>query len=38
MDLLHRLKWLNIAALLIPAVLLVILDHRAGRRTGRRDP
>jgi hypothetical protein len=30
--LLDRLKWLQIAAFLIPAALMVWLDRRAGRR------
>lgn len=33
LNLLHRLNWLNIAAFLLPAIALVWLDRRAGRRT-----
>jgi hypothetical protein len=32
MELLHRLYWFNIAGLVLPSLVLVWIDRRAGRR------
>lgn len=31
-DFILRLRWLNIAALVLPSILLIWIDRRAGRR------